>query len=274
MRSRSNSAVSFSSGPSRPPTSPPRCSRSVTSLMRAASSSQVRWAPAREASGSRDTWSRSRSRAARSSLTRAAFSSAAGSSESRWRSWPASASLSRHASGSETASAPGVDPGIAALRARTAGSRVASRRPWISVARRSRSASSTRPPPQTASSSWSRSETAFQSAIDSVMSPVSSFLRGDASAAASSSSSSSLRKRTQASSSVRYACMAITSTGSPSLPGASGACTGLTAPHRFVRAARWRGPPADERRSGHGVRPYSGWGWPEDLPRVGWSHFA
>ena len=45
MRSRSNSAVSFSSGPSRPPTSPPRCSRSVTSLMRAASSSQVRWAP-------------------------------------------------------------------------------------------------------------------------------------------------------------------------------------------------------------------------------------
>ena len=61
------------------------------------------------------------------------------------------------------------------------------------------------------------------------MSPVSSFLRGDASAAASSSSSSSLRNRTQESSAVRYVCMAITSTGCPSLPGASGACTGLTA---------------------------------------------
>ena len=154
----------------------------------------------REVSGSRPTWSRSRSSAARRSLTRAAFSSAAGSSESRWRSWPASASLSRQASGSETARAPDV-----ALEpfASSAGSRVASSRPQINVASRSRSAASTRPPSQTASNSCWRSATAFQRAIDSVMSPVSSFFRGEASAAASSSSSSSLRYRTQPSSAVR-----------------------------------------------------------------------
>ena len=87
--------------------------------------------------------------------------------------------------------------------ASSAGSRVASSRPQINVASRSRSAASTRPPSQTASSSCWRSATAFQSAIDSVMSPVSSFFRGEASAAASSSSSSSLRYRTQPSSAVR-----------------------------------------------------------------------
>ena len=64
-------------------------------------------------SGSSATWSRSRSREARRSLTRAAFASAAGSRASRWRSWPASASESRQASGSDTASAPDVVPGDA-----------------------------------------------------------------------------------------------------------------------------------------------------------------
>jgi hypothetical protein len=74
-------------------------------------------------------------------LIRAAEASAPGTRDSRLRSWPASASESRHASGSETASPPGR-------------SLAPSSRPQISVEIRSRSFSSTRPPSQVAVMSW------------------------------------------------------------------------------------------------------------------------
>ena len=103
MRSRSKTAASASSGPSSPPTSAPRWARAVTSSSRRDRPASLARAASRGRLGSRATWSRSRSSWARSCLIRAALASAPGTSASRVRSWPARASESRQASGSETA---------------------------------------------------------------------------------------------------------------------------------------------------------------------------
>ena len=125
-----------------PPTSAPPLGSSVISASRRGQLGQLRSAAAsRAVAGSSATWSRSRSSWARSCLIRAAEASAPGTSESLVRSWPASASESRQASGSETASPPGR-------------SLAPSSRPQISVEIRSRSFSSTRPPSQVAKISW------------------------------------------------------------------------------------------------------------------------